>query len=163
MRSVIERFFGSSSEPIVLLGARCRVHPTAVLGADGQSYECINGAWRPFPQVGGLRIGDDVDLGACATVMRGSVGDTVIGPGTKIGNGVNVGHDVRIGRDVLVIAGASIAGWARLEDGAKVWQGALIKNGVRVGVNAQVAMGAVVLEDVPPGEVWAGNPARRIR
>jgi acetyltransferase-like isoleucine patch superfamily enzyme len=161
LRRLIERFL-PSRDPKVSEGKGCRIHPSAVLGADGQGYDW-EGQWEPFPHAGGIRMGDDVDVGPQATIMRGSIGDTVVGTGTKIGNHVNIGHDTRIGDHVLVIAGASLAGWVRVEDHVKIWQGAIIKNGVHIGHHAEIAMGSVVLTDVPAGEVWAGNPAKRIR
>lgn len=164
LQRLIEQFFVSATEEICITqGHRCRVHASSVLGANGQGYSWENDRWRSFPHCGGIRMGDDVHVGALTSIMRGSVGDTVIGADTKIGNNVNIGHDTRIGEHVLVIAGASLAGWVRVGDLAKIWQGASIKNGVHIGHGAEVAMGAVVLSDVPDGEVWAGNPARRIR
>ena len=162
LRTTIEQFYPPNSDVRVEIGCNCNIHPSAVLGAKGQNYEWDNGHWNPFPQVGGLRIGDDVDMGPYATIMRGTVGDTVIGKGSKIGNGVNVGHDARIGQNALIVSGASIAGWVRIGDSVKIWQGAQVKNGVKIGDGAQIAMGAVILQDVPAGETWGKNPGRKI-
>lgn len=162
IRSLIEKLGIGKRSGEIRIGGACRIHPSAALGCDGQSYALVEQRWDPFPHVGGLRIGDAVDVGPCCTIMRGSVGDTVIASGVKIGNGVNIGHDARVGEDTLIVAGAQIAGWARIGRRVRIWQGALIKNGVRIGDDAIVGMGAVVLEDVPDGQTWAGNPARRI-
>ena len=162
LRSVILKFFPPEDRAVVAVGRDCEIHPSAVLGANGQGYDWDSDHWESFPHVGGLRIEAGVDVGPCASIMRGSIGDTVIGRGTKIGNGVNIGHDTRIGTNVLVVSGASLAGWVRVGNDAKIWQGAMIKNGVRVGEGAQIAMGAVVLKDIPPHEVWGGNPARKL-
>lgn len=161
LREIIERYF--SRDLRLEKGDGCTIHPSAQLCGDGQTYLYEDGSWMPFPHCGGLRIGDNVNIGALTSIMRGSIGDTVIGAGSMIGSQVNIGHDTRIGERVLIIAGARLAGWVRVEDGARVNQGALIKNGVRIGEGAQVGMGAVVLGDVPAREVWVGNPARKLR
>ncbi|HEY5656551.1 MAG TPA: DapH/DapD/GlmU-related protein [Myxococcota bacterium] len=162
MRSLINTFFPPPVKTQIERGPGCMVHYTAVLAANGQGYDWREelAGWDPFPHAGGLRLGSGVDIGPCSTIMRGSVGDTVIGDGCKIGNGVNIGHDTRIGRNTLIVAGAQIAGWVRIGERVRIWQGAMIKNGVRIGDGAQIGMGAVVLNDVRAGETWVGSPAR---
>ena len=163
IRKTILAYGLADYSPEIVRGPGGSLHTSAILGARGQGYDLEDGRWTPFPHAGGLRVGTDVDIGPCATIMRGSVGDTVIGDGCKIGNGVNIGHDTRIGEHTLIIAGALIAGWVRIGTGVKIWQGAIVKNGIRIGDGAQIGMGSVVLKDVPTKEVWAGNPARRVR
>lgn len=162
LRSIIEAFFTPQS-PCIQQAAGCNIAADVVIGAAGQGYDWRGDHWSPFPHVGGVRIGPGVDISPCARIMRGSIGDTVISEGCKIGNGVNIGHDTRVGPHTLIVAGAQIAGWVRVGRRVKVWQGALVRNGVRIGDEAQIGMGAVVLDDVPSGQVWAGNPATRIR
>lgn len=161
LRLIVERFF--RADPGFEWGDHCEIHPSAQLLGEGQTYLREDHGWTVFPHCGGVRVGDRVHIGALTSIMRGSVGDTVIGDGAMIGSQVNIGHDTRIGKRVLVIAGARLAGWVRVEDDARINQGALIKNGVRIGRGAQIGMGAVVLEDVPANEVWVGNPARKLR
>ncbi len=164
LRRTLEKYkLGAGTLPHIDKGLRCNVHPSAVLGAEGQGYDREEGGWVAFPHSGGVRLGSDVDIGPCATIMRGSIGDTVIGSGCKIGNGVNIGHDTRIRPNTLIVAGALIAGWVRIGTDVKIWQGAIVKNGIRIGDGAEVGMGAIVIEDIPPSEVWAGSPARRIQ
>jgi len=142
---------------------RGSVHPTAVIGAEGANYlELGGGRASRFPSVGSVRVGKWARVGPCATVMRGSTGDTVIGEDVYIGNGVNVGHDVRIGPHTLIVAHASLGGWVRVGRHVRIYQGALIKNGVTIGDRAVVGMGATVIEDVEPGTRVVGNPARPI-
>jgi UDP-3-O-[3-hydroxymyristoyl] glucosamine N-acyltransferase len=140
------------------LGSR----PPPLVGIKAQNYEWTDDGWSPFPVAGSVRIEGDVEIGPFATIARGSVGDTVIAKGCRIGQHVNVGHDCRVGDHTLIIAGASLAGWVRVGKNCKIYQGACIKNGVCIGDGAVIGMGAVVIKDVGPGEVWAGNPARRV-
>ena len=94
----------------VRLGRRCVLHPGAVIGADGFGYAPDDGGYVKVPQVGSVAIGDDVDVGANATIDRGALGDTVIADGVKIDNLVQVGHNVRIGEHTVVAACSGISG-----------------------------------------------------
>ena len=92
------------------IGARCILHSGAVIGADGFGMAREGAAWVKIPQVGAVRIGDDVEVGANTTIDRGALDDTVIGNGVKLDNQVQVAHNCRIG-DHTVIAGCTgIAG-----------------------------------------------------
>jgi UDP-3-O-[3-hydroxymyristoyl] glucosamine N-acyltransferase len=96
--------------PGVELGARCLVHAGAVIGADGFGLAPDGGAWAKIPQVGSVRIGDDVEIGANTTVDRGAIGDTVIGEGAKLDNQIQVGHNVVIGAHTAIAACTGISG-----------------------------------------------------
>ena len=95
----------------VQFGARCIVHPGAVIGADGFGFAPDGaGGWLKVPQVGTVRVGDDVEIGANTTVDRGAIGDTVIEDGVKLDNQIQVGHNVRIGRHTAVAGCTGISG-----------------------------------------------------
>ena len=135
-----------------------------MIGCSGMGYERDEaGRLVKFPQLGGVVIEDDVDIAAHATVQRGALGDTVLGRGAKIGPHVNVGHGVQVGEDVLIAGHVQIGGGVRIGRAATIWQGAVIANGVTVGERAVIGMSAAVRKNVAPGEVWAGNPARKLR
>ena len=149
--------------PRTTIGARVRINASAVIGTDGFGYERNPaGELERFEQVGGVVIEDDVDVGAHVVINRGTLGNTVIGRGTKISNLVNVGHNTVIGRDVFVSSGCVIAGGVRIGDGSWVASGAMILEGVVVGSHAIVTMGSVVVKDVPDGARIAGVPGRVI-
>jgi len=146
------------------IGARVRIAQNVVIGCSGMGYERdADGRLVPFPQLGGVVLEADVDVAAHATIQRGALGDTILRRGAKIGPHVNVGHNVDIGEDVLVTGHAQLGGGCRIGRGAVVWQAAVIANGVTVGEDAVIGMSAAVRKDVGAGEVWAGNPARRLR
>jgi UDP-3-O-[3-hydroxymyristoyl] glucosamine N-acyltransferase len=147
------------------VAASADVHRTAVIGAEGQGYEWDNeaGLYVSMPHLAGVVIGPDVVIGPHSTIMRGVLKDTRIGRGTKIGNGVNIGHGVSIGEHCIIVAHATVGGSTRVGSGVTIWQGAMIANRLRIGDGATIGMGAVVLNDVPEGETWVGNPARKIR
>ena len=143
-----------------VIGARCVIHAGARIANDGFGYVFRNGRHEKIPHVGRCIIGDDVEIGANATIDRGSVGDTVIGSGTKIDNLVQIGHNVRIGSLCLVISQAGISGSARIGNGVIIAGQAGIAGHVHIGDGARIAGQAGVFGDVPAGETWSGYPAR---
>jgi UDP-3-O-[3-hydroxymyristoyl] glucosamine N-acyltransferase len=96
--------------PRVRIGERCLLHSGAVIGADGFGFAPDGGAWVKVPQVGGVRIGDDVEIGANTTVDRGAIEDTVIEDGVKLDNQIQVGHNVVIGAHTAIAACTGISG-----------------------------------------------------
>ena len=142
------------------IGRRVIVHAGARIGSDGFGYVFHEGAHQKIPHVGRCVIGDDVEIGANTTIDRGSIDDTVIGPGTKIDNLVHIGHNVRIGALCLIMAQVGIAGSASIEDGVILAGQAGLGGHINVGKGARVGGQAGVLGDVPAGESWSGYPAR---
>jgi UDP-3-O-[3-hydroxymyristoyl] glucosamine N-acyltransferase len=94
----------------VVLGERVLVHPGAVIGADGFGLAREPEGWIKVPQVGGVSIGDDVEIGANTTIDRGAIDDTVIASGVKLDNQIQVAHNVRIGEHTVVAACVGISG-----------------------------------------------------
>jgi UDP-3-O-[3-hydroxymyristoyl] glucosamine N-acyltransferase len=142
------------------LGQRVIVHSGARIGSDGFGYVSSGTAHEKVPHVGRCILEDDVEIGANTTIDRGSIGDTVIGAGTKIDNLVQIGHNVRIGRLCLVISQTGIAGSTRIEDGCVIGGQAGIGGHLTIGRGARIAGQAGVFGNVPAGESWSGYPAR---
>jgi UDP-3-O-[3-hydroxymyristoyl] glucosamine N-acyltransferase len=94
----------------VTIGERVLLHPGVVIGADGfgQAYEA--GAWVKIPQIGGVRLGNDVEIGANTTVDRGALEDTVIEDGVKLDNQIQIAHNVHLGAHTIIAAGTGISG-----------------------------------------------------
>jgi len=95
-----------------VIGARCLIHPGAVIGADGFGLAPHEGAWVKIEQLGAVRIGDDVEIGANTCIDRGALEDTVIEDGVKMDNLIQVGHNVRIGRNTAMAGCSAVAGSA---------------------------------------------------
>jgi UDP-3-O-[3-hydroxymyristoyl] glucosamine N-acyltransferase len=101
--------------PRVRIGARCIVHSGAVLGADGFGYaRDVDGSRIKIPQVGGVVVGDDVEIGANTTIDRGAIGDTIIGDGVRLDNQIQVAHNVIIGAHTAIAAQSGISGSTRI-------------------------------------------------
>jgi UDP-3-O-[3-hydroxymyristoyl] glucosamine N-acyltransferase len=154
--------------PGVRIGNRVVVHAGAVLGSDGFGYvrDPDTGRYEKFPQIGGLAIADDVEIGANTTVDRGALDLTSIGRGTKLDNLVHVGHNVRIGEDVVIAAQTGLSGSAVVEDGAVIAGQVGIADHVRIGSGAILGAQCGVPSNKVirgPGIVFWGTPARPIR
>jgi len=147
----------------VTLGDRVVLHAGAVIGADGFGYAASPTGAVKVRQLGGVTLGDDVEIGANTAVDRGAIDDTVIGARTKIDNLCQVGHNVRIGTDCLIAGMTGIAGSARIGDGVIVGGAVAISDHVTIGSGARIAGRSGVTKDVPAGETWAGFPAKPYR
>ena len=143
------------------IGARCILQPGAVVGSDGFGYVWDGSRQRKIPQKGIVRVEDDVEIGANAAIDRATLGETVIGRGTKIDNLVQVGHNVVVGDDSLLCGQAGVAGSCRLgrrvtlAGQAGIGDHATIEDGATV-----TAQGGIVSRGVvPAGAVVSGMPA----
>lgn len=143
-----------------VLGARVRIHSGAVIGADGYGYEWDGTRHRKVPQIGHVRIGDDVEIGANTTIDRATAGETVIGPGTKIDNLVQIAHNVQTGAHCLLVSQVGVAGSAELGNGVVMAGQAGAKDHVTIADGAQIAARAGVWGDLPAGSRVSGHPAR---
>ena len=94
----------------VVIGERCILHPGVVIGAEGFGFAPDNPGWVKVPQIGSVRIGDDVDIGCNTTIDRGAIGDTDIGNGVKLDNQIQIGHNVKIGEHTIMAACTGISG-----------------------------------------------------
>jgi UDP-3-O-[3-hydroxymyristoyl] glucosamine N-acyltransferase len=144
----------------VTVGARSIVHSGARLGSDGFGFVPEGGGLKKVPQVGGCVIEEDVEIGANTTIDRGSIGDTVVGRGTKIDNLVQIGHNCRIGRSVIIVSQVGISGSTKVGDGAVLGGQAGVQGHIEIGAGAKVGGQAGVTASVPAGVTVSGYPAR---
>jgi len=141
------------------IGARALIHPGVRIGQRGFGFAIDPEGHVMVPQLGGVIVGDDVEIGANTTVDRGAGPDTVIGAGTMIDNLVQIGHNVQIGRGCIIIAQAGIAGSTVLEDFAVVAAQVGVAGHLRIGSGAQIGAQSGVMRDVEPGTRMLGSPA----
>jgi UDP-3-O-[3-hydroxymyristoyl] glucosamine N-acyltransferase len=135
-----------------VLGERCIVHPGAVIGSDGFGNARDAHEWVKVPQLGRVRIGDDVEIGANTTIDRGALEDTVIGEGVRLDNQIQVGHNVVIGAHTAIAACTGIAGSARIGRRCMIGGGTGIGGQLTIGDDIVIAgFGMVTRSIAAPG------------
>jgi UDP-3-O-[3-hydroxymyristoyl] glucosamine N-acyltransferase len=142
-----------------VIGKRCVIHSGAVIGSDGFGFATEGGVHHKIPQIGIVRVGDDVEIGAGTTIDRAALGETVIGSGTKIDNLVQIGHNVVLGKGCLLVSQVGIAGSTELGDYVAVAGQSGFSGHLRIGNRVQVAAKSAVLADVPDDTKVMGIPA----
>lgn len=144
----------------VVLGERCVLHAGCVVGSEGFGFDPGETGWIKVPQCGTVRVGSDVEIGANTTIDRARFGATRIADGVKIDNLVQVGHNCVLEEGALLCAQVGLAGTTRVGRRAVLAGQAGVGGHLTVGAGARVGGQAGVFGDVPPGEDWAGWPAR---
>ena len=144
----------------VKIGKNCLIHSGAVIGCDGFGFVPGAEGIEKIPQIGGVTISDNVEIGACTTIDRGTLNDTFIDSGTKIDNHVQIGHNVKVGKNCIICSMSGIAGSSTIEDGVTISVQAGITDHVTIGAGATLAARTGVTNDIPAGAVFSGFPAR---
>jgi UDP-3-O-[3-hydroxymyristoyl] glucosamine N-acyltransferase len=143
----------------VRLGQRVRVHPGAVLGAEGFGLAMDAGRWLKVPQLGGVLVGDDCEIGANTCIDRGAIDDTVLEEDVRLDNQVQIGHNVRIGAHTAMAGCVAIAGSTRIGRYCLIGGGAGMVGHIEVCDRVLVtAMTLVTHSITSPGEYSSGTP-----
>ncbi|MFC1889731.1 UDP-3-O-(3-hydroxymyristoyl)glucosamine N-acyltransferase [Thermodesulfobacteriota bacterium] len=142
-----------------VLGDRVIIHCGTVIGADGYGYARDGERHFKIPQVGIVRIGSDVEIGANCCVDRGTLGETVIEDGVKIDNLVQVAHNVRVGRNSILVAQVGISGSTSLGAGVVLGGQVGVVGHVKVGNGVMVGAKSGVSGDIADGSIASGYPA----
>lgn len=142
-----------------VVGDRVIIHCNSVIGSDGFGYTQDAGRYVKIPQQGIVRIEDDVEIGACVTIDRATLGETVIGRGTKIDNLVQVAHNVRIGADTVIVAQVGIAGSAHVGSRVQIGGQVGLAGHIEIGDDVMIGAQSGVTNDVAPKSVVSGYPA----
>lgn len=147
----------------VAVGNRVIIHAGSVLGSDGFGFITEAGVHHKIPQIGGVRIEDDVEIGANCAIDRAALGSTVIKRGTKLDNMVHVAHNVFIGEHCLIAAQVGVAGSSSLGNYVVIGGQTGVGDHVTVGNRVMIGGGSAVTKDMQDGQVVAGNYAMPLR
>lgn len=141
------------------IGMRALIHPGAVIGGDGFGLANDGGVWVKVPQLGKVRIGDDVEIGANTTIDRGALEDTVLEDGVKLDNQIQVGHNVRIGAHTAIAACTGISGSTKIGKHCTIAGGVGIAGHLEIADNVHITGMSMVTKSVPdPGAYSSGIP-----
>lgn len=147
----------------VQIGKCCDIKAGAVLGGAGFGFEKDeNGNSFRFPQIGGLIIGDYVEVGGNTCIDRGALSNTEIGDYTKINNLCHIAHNNKIGRNVTITGCVNVSGSNVIDDNVWIAPNASVRGFVHLGEGCTLGMGAVATKDIPASETWVGNPAHKM-
>lgn len=144
------------------IGDRVTIHSGTVVGQDGFGYATHDGVHHKIPQIGGVSIEDDVEIGANCSIDRGTLGDTVIGRGTKMSNLIAIGHGTKIGPNCLLVAQVGIAGSVEVGQYC-VFAGQVgVVGHIKIGDGVKIGAQAGVTNNIEAGQAVAGSPAQPI-
>lgn len=142
------------------IGKNCLIRENACIGGDGFGFEFNSGVPVKFIHLGGVDIGDNVEVGACTCISRGALSNTKICANVKIDNLVHIAHNCLLEECSMIIAGAELSGGVVVGKGAWVGPNVCVKQKIRIGANSLVGIGAVVIKNVEEGTTVIGNPAK---
>lgn len=147
-----------------IIGDRVIIHPGVVVGADGFGFEFVEGRHKKIEQLGIVRIGNDVEIGASTTIDRARFGETVIGEGTKIDNQVQIGHNVFIGKHCIIVAQTGISGSTRIGDYVTLAAQCGIAGHLQIADQTTCGGRSGVISSITePGGTYFGYPARPLK
>ncbi|MDA0275172.1 MAG: UDP-3-O-(3-hydroxymyristoyl)glucosamine N-acyltransferase [Proteobacteria bacterium] len=142
------------------IGARAIIHSGTVIGADGFGIAEDGGRWVKIPQIGSVRIGEDVEIGANCCIDRGALDDTVLGDGVKLDNQIQIGHNCHIGAHTAMAGCVAVAGSARIGSHCSIGAGALILGHLEICDHVRVSAGTVISRSIrEPGTYTGMYPA----
>ncbi len=146
----------------VTMGKNCKIKSGAILGGEGFGFEKDEkGNLFRFPQIGSLIMGDFVEVGGNTCIDRGALSDTIIGSHTKINNLCHIAHNNVIGENVVITGCVNVSGGNIIDDNVWLAPNSSLVGYIHIGRGAVLGMGAVATTNIPAGEVWVGNPARK--
>ncbi len=143
-----------------IIGKRVLLHPGAVIGREGFGFARDGARWVRVPQIGRVRLGDDVEVGTNSAVDRGAIGETVVGTGVKIDNLIQIGHNVEIGDNTAMAACSGISGSTRIGEGCTIAGAVGMAGHLQIGDDVHFTGMAMVTRSVEePGSYSSGIPA----
>ena len=141
----------------VRLGERVLIHPGAVIGSDGFGLANDNGKWIKVPQLGGVSIGNDVEIGANTTIDCGTISDTVIADGAKLDNQIQIAHNVEIGENTAIAGCVGIAGSTKVGKNCTLGGGVGLSGHLEIGDNVHFSGQSLVTRSFTEPGFYSGN------
>ncbi|MGA1868655.1 MAG: UDP-3-O-(3-hydroxymyristoyl)glucosamine N-acyltransferase [bacterium] len=149
--------------PDMIIGKRVIIHAGVIIGSDGFGYAQDTDHLHKVPQIGKCIIEDDVEIGANSTIDRGTIGNTVVGKGTKIDNLVQIAHNVVIGENCIIVSQTAIAGSSKLGNGVILGGQSAVSGHITIGDGVILAAKSGLTKDTPGGMVIGGMIGRPIK
>ncbi len=147
----------------IKIGNNVIIHSGTVIGADGFGFERTDRGYIKIPQIGGVIIEDDVEIGANCTIDRSTIGNTVIKKGTKLDDQVHIAHNVKIGRHTVMAAQTGIAGSTKVGDWVMMGGQVGIKDHVEIKDNTIILAQSGITKNTEKGKIYVGSPAKEAK
>ncbi|PDS24168.1 UDP-3-O-(3-hydroxymyristoyl)glucosamine N-acyltransferase [Flavobacterium branchiophilum] len=152
-------FAGVTIYSETIIGNNCTIHSGSVIGADGFGFApSADGTYKKVPQIGNVIIEDNVDIGACTTIDRATMGSTIIRKGVKLDNQIQIAHNVEIGENTVIAAQTGIAGSTKIGTNGMIGGQAGIAGHLTIGNNVRIQAQSGVGRNIKDGEVLQGSP-----
>ena len=143
-----------------IIGDNVAIHSGTVIGSDGFGYTQINGEHEKIPQIGKVRVENNVEIGANCAIDRATLGETVIASGSKLDNMIHIAHNVRLGKNCLILAQAAIAGSTTVGDNVIIAGQSGVSDHINIGNNAVVMGRTGIMSDLDAGKIVFGHIGR---
>ena len=142
------------------IGNNCMIHSGTIIGSDGFGFAPNQDkTYSKIPQIGNVIIEDDVEIGACSTIDRATMGSTIIRKGVKLDNQIQIAHNVEVGENTVIAAQTAIAGSTKIGSNCVIGGQVGIAGHLRIGNNARIQGQSGVGRNIKDGEVLQGSPA----
>ncbi|HEB5046597.1 TPA: hypothetical protein R0E73_004688 [Aeromonas hydrophila subsp. hydrophila] len=146
------------------IGEGCIIRSGSIIGGEGYGFsKSEDGSLIRETFLGEVIIGNNVEIGYGCAIVRGLINNTVISDGVKLDNLVHIAHDCNIGRNVTITAGVSLCGHVTIGENSRLAPNSTVKQRINIGRDCTIGLGAVVLKNVPDGDVMIGNPALSLK
>ncbi|TPV31514.1 UDP-3-O-(3-hydroxymyristoyl)glucosamine N-acyltransferase [Paucihalobacter ruber] len=153
-------FAGTKIYSDCVIGASCVINSGAIIGADGFGFAPDqNGEYQKVPQTGNVIIEDNVDIGACTTIDRATLGSTIIRRGVKLDNQIQIAHNVEIGKNTVIAAQTGVAGSTKIGENCQIGGQVGFAGHITVGNNVKIQAQSGIGRNVKDNEVLQGSPA----
>lgn len=146
----------------VVIGDRCLIQAGVVIGTDGLG--CTrddNGALIKFPHLGGVIMGNDIEVGANSQIAKGVFSDTIIEDGCKINGLCFIAHNCHLQKNILITGDTMLCGSVHVGKNTTIFSNVIVRDQRHIGEGVTIGMGSVVTKDIPDGEIWLGAPAHK--
>jgi UDP-3-O-[3-hydroxymyristoyl] glucosamine N-acyltransferase len=152
-------FAGTQIYEQTVIGNNCAIHSGSVIGADGFGFAPNpDGTFKKIPQIGNVIIEDNVDIGACTTIDRATMGSTIIRKGVKLDNQIQIAHNVEIGENTVIAAQTGVAGSTKIGKNAMIGGQVGISGHLIIGNNVRIQAQSGVARNIKHDEILQGSP-----
>lgn len=159
IRNNVTIFAGVKIYSETIIGNNCTIHAGTVIGSDGFGFAPNpNGSYTKIPQIGNVIIEDDVEVGACTTIDRATLGSTIIRKGVKLDNQIQIAHNVEIGEHTVIAAQTGIAGSTKIGTNGMIGGQVGISGHLTIGNNVRIQAQSGVARNIKDDEVLQGSP-----